>query len=167
MTHLDSLQLRQLAHQVARALPDEWTAAEDENAIKGPDGMELLISNGTCSRGQVTGCLPDHPFLSLSEKEEHSRQCEIGVTLSRPPQKIAREILRRLLPHYVPIYRERAEQAERFERARQRRQALADRAAELFPSPHQVRAHTATEVDVRLYLNAHQLEAVATALSSH
>lgn len=166
MTHLDSDQLRQLAHQVARSLPDEWTAAEDKNAIQGPDGMELLISNGRYSPGLIIGCLPNVTCRSI-EDEEHSQRCQIGVTLSRPPHQIAKEILRRLLPHYVPIYRERQELDQAFERARVRRQELADRATELFPHPHQVRAHSATEVDVRLYLNAHQLEAVATALSSH
>lgn len=157
---LDHDQLSDLVRQVAAFLPSNWTPG-DHNNLEGPHGMELLVSNGRpYQRGQILGVLPEVPYLGpLTEEEE--RKIQIGVTLTRPARTIAREIVNRLLPEYGPLYRKHLEMRREHEQFREQRQALADRASELFGEPHKVHAFTATQVDVTLCMNAEQLEAVA------
>lgn len=157
-------ELLRLTNELSQHLPEGWSPHDTHPAINGPDGMCLLLANGR-PRGRVEGLLPSVPNHCFSLSEEQHRQASIGVNLTRSPEAIARDITRRLLPQYEPLFRDVAEARQEYEQQQADRQDLADRAGQLFSEPHHVCAFTSSLVEVTLVLDAEQLEAVATIVS--
>ena len=136
MPKLTESELAATTEAVAELLPDEWTyqPAPDRNwgQIAGPNGATLYLTNGlNRPTGAVTGILPDAPFYVT--RREHT-QCSIGVTLTRPPEAIAREINRRLLPEYLPLYERLRAAVDRHERRQQLQSSLARRLERTAPA---------------------------------
>ncbi len=82
--------------------------------LVGPDGARIHIRVSTYdyrpddgSRLEISGSYPHHPRYGSFSREYPS----ITVAASKEPQVIARDIQRRFLPKYLPLY-QKARQAE-------------------------------------------------------
>lgn len=150
-----------ISREVARHLPSAWTASEDDAyLILGPEGMSLYLNH---HRNRIFGQLPEKHQQHLTDEQLKAR--DIGVNLTRPPEAIAREITRRLLPDYEALYRDLAKRktsAERFERSRQ---DVAQRVEDFLPARAQVEPWDDTKAQVVLRLDPAQAVRVGEALN--
>ena len=94
-----------VARAVAQELGDPWSFRPSDDSrpprIAHPDGRYIYFRLPS----QVHGHIPSRAWRQYrfqGRDSEHS----IGVTLTRPTKAIAREIRRRLLPHYTAFFRE-------------------------------------------------------------
>lgn len=102
--HLDDWSFRQPPEDW-----DGWTAV-----LEGPYGMALHLRWSSRNEpGTIEGAFPKLP----GERDPHLTQedknrCRIGATLTRPPQVLARDIERRLLPAYKEVFARVSPQVE-------------------------------------------------------
>lgn len=154
-----------IASAVADHLPEDWNHTPSPShwagIIDGPEGMRLVLG-----RDRVSGLLPE--LHGCHVQDEASKRCRIGVTLTREPQAIAREITRRLLPGYMEVYRDIAAQVNEHHTAKERAEALADKARRRIPQDliPTIRTTSGGKVRVTVYLNEAQLDAVTESLGA-
>lgn len=106
----DHMELQTLATEVAKLLGDGWTASKkflgdrSESSwraqLDGPNEQELFFSNtwGGKQRLYIGGGWPDRVNLQQFRAPERP---SITVSLDATPERIAKEISRRLLPEYL------------------------------------------------------------------
>lgn len=154
-----------IASAVANRLPEDWNHAPNPShwagIIDGPEGMRLILG-----RNEVRGQLPD--LHGCHVPDEESKRCRIGVSLTREPKAIAREITRRLLPGHMEVYRDIAARANKHRTAKERAEALADKARRRIPRNliPTIRTSSGCKVRVTVYLNETQIDAVTESLGS-
>lgn len=159
MTDLENQRNQATARKVADLLPEGWVHTPHPThwagIIDGPEGMRLLLG-----RNEIWGELPeDHGCYVPDEVHERRR---IGVTLTREPKAIAREIIRRLLPGYTEAYREIAARAAEYRKLKEQSEALAEKARRLIPRDLIPKIETSGErVRVTLHLTDEQLDALS------
>ena len=74
--------------------------------LEGPSAQTLQViwCNGR-ERGEVRGVFPKLPGgRDVYVRHEDEKRCRIGVSLTRPPEALARDIQRRLLPAYSQVF---------------------------------------------------------------
>jgi hypothetical protein len=145
--------LRDLAEQTTPHLADGWhhdeTYPHPGAQIAHLDGRRLLLRIAWNKPGRVTvsGVFPDG-HLGLVDCTDRGT---ITVRLDRGPEALAREITRRLLPHYesaLAAVRERIAQANA---ARAAREALAQRITDLIPGARRTNIDAAARTHVVWY----------------
>jgi hypothetical protein len=83
--------------------------------LHGPGGQTLdIFWQAGRKRGEIRGGFPKlpgdrRPFV----RHEDEKRCRIGLNLTRPPEALAREIKRRLLPAYDEVFATVSRQVEK------------------------------------------------------
>jgi hypothetical protein len=133
--------LFEFAQKIASHL-DGWQPLDPQSfnhaaEIGGPDGAGLTISiNGFgdfCQDGrvEVSGQWPEAATVNQSTVTFYPRGESTSITaaVSRGPQAVAKDIERRLLPKYLPLYREMKERREQYLAKEARRRDCLERLA--------------------------------------
>jgi len=115
---------RQALFNAARGIAshlDGWTLrapSEDWGGcmlvLEGPSaqGLQVIWCNGR-KRGEIRGVFPKLPCgTRVYVRHEDEKRCRIGVSLTRPPEALARDIQRRLLPAYDDVFATVSRQVE-------------------------------------------------------
>lgn len=92
---------KEVAAEVAPLLGDGWTFKDDPQhfggTVLGPDEADLFFRMDG-KRLVISGSYPDGAYNKAYGYETH----RITVSPGRPAEAIAKEVQRRLLPHYLP-----------------------------------------------------------------
>jgi hypothetical protein len=95
------------ASEIAAAMGEGWSVqpgyGRRDAHLAGPDNIRLHVQwgYGNVDRMTISGSLPDE--LSEHRKYSSGREPEIGVSTSKTPAQIARDIRRRLLPDFAAM----------------------------------------------------------------
>jgi hypothetical protein len=131
-----------IASAVGKYLGDGWTAQKNPRwegssnppaYLNGPDGVRLFVTMGrsfqTRNRLEISGALDD--LYEHTHYDEHSPK--ITVAPHRPPEQIAREIQRRLLPGLRELLTALRERKAAHDAANRRDDDLMSVLASIFP----------------------------------
>lgn len=101
---------------------DGWSLREPSEdwggcmlVLEGPSAQALQViwCNGH-KRGQIRGVFPKLPGgQQIYVRYEDEKRCRVGVSLTRPPEALARDIQRRLLPAYEEVFERVSRQVEK------------------------------------------------------
>jgi len=116
--------LAALAQELARHLPG-WTCEPRDSewfaSLRRDDGPSISIHNNR-GRLSIHGAWPKgadgHHYYP------HDRSAEITCAVARPPASIARDIERRLLPVYLPLWQEQDRKRREAEESSRQAEAL-------------------------------------------
>jgi hypothetical protein len=117
-------EFRKIARAVAAELGDAWSLGDEIGwgfQMNGPGGQRLHIASEKGGRAEIHGVYPS-PTAYYFDGEQHR---SIGVSLSRGPEAIAREIRRRVMPDYVATLAKVKAADERHREAYEARQEYA------------------------------------------
>jgi hypothetical protein len=138
-TSTQASNLRELALSVAQHLPG-WTISSEETsdyhaALRHESGPELSFGKGReRDRLHVHGSWPrDQRHGSYAP---YSNAPAISVSISRDPKAIAREIERRFLPGFLPLWHAAEGRRREAEESNAKAETLAARLRDLFGLPH-------------------------------
>lgn len=95
-----------------REPPEDWGGCM--LVLEGPSAQALQViwCNGR-ERGEIRGVFPKLPGgRDVYVRHEDEKRCRIGVSLTRPPEALARDIQRRLLPAYEEVFETVSRQVE-------------------------------------------------------
>ena len=121
----------EMGEKIALALGWEWTPAEEQQNphgfhIDGPEGSGLFLRFRD-GRINVSGRWPEHVNQHSFYPSNHGTDVlsDITVSASRSPEQVARDINKRYIPLYFPVFQKKkqeradyiARQAMRHERA--------------------------------------------------
>lgn len=134
-----------IAQDVAKALGNGWTYRPEEEGARHADryvrlcngkGLELSISVNWKGKASIGGAAwpkdENGRFIYASDvKTYEERQgkdlTSIGVSLEKPAESIAKDIVRRLLPHYEELYKRALEHGEKSKKAAKARLGAMER----------------------------------------
>lgn len=125
-----------IALQIAEHLDGAWTTRDRLGGpsntyvgtfLIGPDGETIAIDLGDVGRLCIKGFAPDPRLI------DHFKVVSIGVSDSRPPAQLAREITRRLLPDYRTNLSTAKEKAQKLDDDHAARTALAEQVLKTLP----------------------------------
>ena len=99
--------------------------------LEGPEGKRLEFIWVPGDKGRVEGVVPSYPNGNRAPvRSEEQKLLTIGVSFTRPPDKLARDIEKRLLPGYGKVFERIRGELEQIEaRDKQAREVLDDLAS--------------------------------------
>ena len=130
--HPDMLEL---AQRIAEHLPG-WTAVPEDGRwmayLTHPDGPKLALRH---DKGRLN-VMGTWPFSHGEHFYPRDKSADISCALSRGPLAIAKDIERRLLPEYLPLWAEQDSRRRDVEKSNQKAEALMCRLEELLGHAH-------------------------------
>lgn len=142
MEETKAVPVGQIALAVAQCLTGKWTVKPQDDdrtsaELAREDGVSFYIHGPSYQRKDklyIGGKWPQNPRTNQMAVPYGERP-SIGVSPSRSPEQIAREIERRFLPAFVPLYAKMAEQIANDERLNDGAMDLARKVAEVLGKP--------------------------------
>ena len=157
MSTMRDINLKNAAKAIAKHLPGSWrldtTNTRPCEVLLGENGKGICVGTQWNQKGKlrVYGLYPKSELAGsygaveravLSYKESAP---EIGITATREPEAIAREIVRRFLPEYEALFAKCVERVKDLEAEHRRRVALQERVIAAIGEPRRGRQDKPTE----------------------
>ena len=161
MTEYPGVNMKGLAQAVAAALGAPWAFTEaDEHEpprclwarIARPDGAEISVHLNTYPKPRlnISGVYPRGPNGRDYGPWDSTKRPSMGVAPDRPAAVIAKEIARRLLPEYLPLYAKAVQDKAAYDAGAGVQQGVASRLAFTLGLPP--RAHPADSQSVQIHV---------------
>lgn len=121
------------------AFDEEWFADNNVARLNGPDDAHIHLRPSTYeytpddgTRLEISGSYPHHPgYGSFAPRNDCPR---ITVSAAKPPHKIANDLRKRFLPHYMPLYADALEGVARYEQSERLQESAAQQLAQIMGS---------------------------------